>query len=85
MLHLDSLTTVAYGNILHDLPFYIVPTESFLQVLVHFLIVRVYGISCLMSFFEDQLLNRFDVRNTQPIFKPYYAFHVFSEILVFPI
>jgi hypothetical protein len=53
--------------------------------LVHLLSTRVYGISSLMSFLENQVLNRFDVRNTQPIFKPYYAFRVFSEIIAFPI
>jgi hypothetical protein len=57
MLCLNSLTTIAYGNILCDLPFHNVPPESFLQVLVHFLAARVYGISCLMSFFENQLPN----------------------------
>jgi hypothetical protein len=30
---------------------------------------------------ENQLPNRFDVRNTQPIFESYYAFRVFIEIL----
>jgi hypothetical protein len=85
MLCLDSLTTVTYVNILCNIPFHTVPLESFLHVLVHLLAVRVYGISCLMSFLENQLPNRFDVRNTQPIFEPYHTFHVFSEILDFPI
>jgi hypothetical protein len=44
MLCNDSLTTVTYSNILRDLPFHIVPPESFLQVLVHLFAVRVYGI-----------------------------------------
>jgi hypothetical protein len=69
MLCLNSVTTVAYGHILHDLPFHTVPPESFLQVLVHFLVARVYGVSYLMSFFENQVPNRFDVGNTQPIFE----------------
>jgi hypothetical protein len=85
MLCLDSLTTVAYGNILCYIPFHVVPPESFLQVLVHLLAARVYGIGCLMSFLKNHLPNRFDVRNTQPIFKPYCAFRVFPEILAFPI
>jgi hypothetical protein len=38
-----------------------------------------------MSFLENQLPNRFDVRNTQPIFEPYYAFYVFPEVLAFAI
>jgi hypothetical protein len=38
-----------------------------------------------MNFLEDHLLNRFDVRNAQHIFKPYYAFRVFREIFAFPI
>jgi hypothetical protein len=84
MLYLNSLTTVTYGNIFCDLPFHTVPSESFLLVLVHLLAARVYGISCLMSFLENQLPNRFDVRNTQPIFEPYYAFRDFSEVSAFP-
>jgi hypothetical protein len=85
MLCLDYVTTITYGNILRDLPFHVVPPESFLQVLVHLFAARVYGISCLMSFLENQFPNRFDVRNTQPIFEPYHTFHVFPEILAFPI
>jgi hypothetical protein len=57
MLRLNSLTAIAYGNILHDLTFHTVPPESFLQVLVHFLTARVYGISCFMGFLENQFLN----------------------------
>jgi hypothetical protein len=64
MLHLNSLATVAYDNILCDLHFHTVPLESFLQVLVHLLAARVYGISCFMSLLENQLLNRLDVGNT---------------------
>jgi hypothetical protein len=48
MLCLDSLATITYGNILCDLPFHVIPPEYFLQVLVHFLTARVYGISCLI-------------------------------------
>jgi hypothetical protein len=64
MLCLNYLTTVTYGNILRDLSFHTVPPESFLQVLVHLLAARVYGICCFMSFLEDQLPNRLDVGNT---------------------
>jgi hypothetical protein len=85
ILYLDSLTTVVYGNILCYLSFHAVPLESFLQVLVHLLATRVYGVSYLMSFLENQLPNRFDIRNTQPIFKPYHAFCVFMEIFAFPV
>jgi hypothetical protein len=84
MLHFNSLATVTYGNVLCDLSFHIVPLESFLQVLVHLLAAKVYGISCFMSFFENHLPNRFDVRHTQLIFEPYYAFRVFSEVFAFP-
>jgi hypothetical protein len=38
-----------------------------------------------MSLLKNQLPNRFDVRNTQSIFKPYNAFHVFIEIFALPI
>jgi|SRR5688572_5018274 hypothetical protein len=85
MLCFNSLITVAYGHILCDLPFHSVPPESFLHVLVHLLAARVYGISYLMGFLGNQLLNRFDVGNAQPIFEPYYAFRVFPEVFAFPI
>jgi hypothetical protein len=62
MLRLKSLIDVAYGNILCDLPFHVIPPESFLQVLVHFLAARVYGIRCFMGFLKNQLPNRLDVR-----------------------
>jgi hypothetical protein len=38
-----------------------------------------------MSFLENQFLDRFDVGNAQPIFKPHHAFCVFMEIFAFPI
>jgi hypothetical protein len=38
-----------------------------------------------MSFLKNQFPNRFDVGNTQPIFEPYHAFCVFTEIFAFPI
>jgi hypothetical protein len=57
MLHLNSLITVTYGNILYDLPFHTIPPESLLQVLVYLLASWVYGIGCLMGILEDQLLN----------------------------
>jgi hypothetical protein len=85
MLYLDSMTTITYGNILCCLPFHSVPLESFLQVLVHLLTARVYGISYLMSFLKNQFPNRFDVGNTQPIFESDHAFYVFMEIFAFPI
>jgi hypothetical protein len=85
MLCLDPLTTIAYDHIFCYLPFHTIPPESFLQVLVHLFTARVYGISCLMSFLENQFLDRFDVGNAQPIFKPHHAFCVFMEIFAFPI
>jgi hypothetical protein len=85
MLCLDSLTNVASGNILCYLPFHTVPPESFLQVLVHLLAARVYGIRCLMSFLKNRFLGRLDVRNAQPILKPHHAFCVFTKIFAFPI
>jgi hypothetical protein len=53
MLRLNSLTTITYGNILRDLPFHTVLPESFLQVLVHFLAVRVYEIGHFVGFLEN--------------------------------
>jgi hypothetical protein len=85
MFCLDSLTIVGSDNILCYLPFHTVPPESFLYVLVHLLVTRVYRIRCLMSFLENQFSDRFDVGNAQSIFEPYHAFRVFTEILAFPI
>jgi hypothetical protein len=82
---LNSLTTVTYGHILCDLTIYTVLLESFIQVLVHLLAARMYGINCLMSFLKNQLPNRSDVRNTKPIFEPYHIFRVFPEIFAFSI
>jgi hypothetical protein len=85
MFCLDSLTTVASGNIICYLPFHIVPPESFLQVLVHLLATRVYRIRCLMSFLENQFPDRFDVGNAQSILEPHHSFCVLTEIGAFPI
>jgi hypothetical protein len=38
-----------------------------------------------MSFLENQLPDRFDVGNTQPILKPHHSSRVFMEIWAFPI
>jgi hypothetical protein len=80
MLFLDPLTTITYGHMLRDLPFHSVPPEFLLQILIHLLTSRVYGISCLMSFLEDQLLNRLDIGDTQAILEPYHTFCIFSKI-----
>ena len=82
---LDSLTTVAFGKILCYLPFHPVPLESFLQVLIHLLAARLYGIRCLMRFLENQFPDRFDVGNAQPILKPHHAFYIFTKIFAFNI
>jgi hypothetical protein len=42
----------------------------------------VYGISCLMSFLEDQLLNGLDIGNTQAVLEPYHTFCIFPKIFV---
>jgi hypothetical protein len=84
MLCLDSLTTVAYSHILGYLPFHSVPPESFLQVLVHLFVARVYGIRYLMSFLENQFPDRFDAENAQSILEPYHSF-IFTEVFAFPI
>jgi hypothetical protein len=84
MLCLDPLTTVAYSHILCYLPFHIVPPESFLQVLVHLFTARVYGISCLMRFLENQFPDRFDVENAQSNVEPYHSFCVSQKSLPFP-
>jgi hypothetical protein len=85
MFSLDPLTTVASGHILCYLSFHIVPLESLLQVLVHFLATRVYRVCCLMSLFENQFPDLGDVGNTQPILEPYNSLCIFTEIWTFPI
>jgi hypothetical protein len=80
MLCIISLTTATYSNILCDLPFHTVSLESFLQVLVHLLTARMYGISCFMGYLEDQLPDRLDIENTQPAFEPYHAIRVVGDL-----
>jgi hypothetical protein len=85
MFCLDPLITVTSGHILCYLSFRTVPPEYLLQVLIHFLATSVYRIRCLMSFLENQFLDRFDVGNAQPVLKPYHSFCIFTEIWAFPI
>jgi hypothetical protein len=85
MFCFNPLTTVTYSHILYYLPFHTVPPESFLQVLVHLLTTRVYRVCCLMSFLENQCLDRFDIGNTQFVLEPYHSFCIFTEILAFSI
>jgi hypothetical protein len=84
MLCLDHLTTITYGHMLCDLPFHSIPPKFLLQILIHLLTSRVYGISCLMSYLEDQLLNRLDIGNTQTVFEPYHTFRIFSKVFASP-
>jgi hypothetical protein len=85
MLCLDPLTTVTYSHILGYLPFHSIPSESFLQVLLHLVAAMVYVICCLMRFLENQFPDQFDVGNTQSILEPYHSFCVFTEVLAFSI
>jgi hypothetical protein len=80
MLCLDPLTTVTYSHMFCDLPFHSVPPEFLLQILIHLLTSRVYRISGLMSFLEDQLPNRLDIGNTQAVLEPYHTFCIFPKI-----
>jgi hypothetical protein len=80
MFCLDSLTTIAYGYMLSDLPFHSVPPGFLLQILIHLLTSRMYRISYLMSFLEDQLSNRLDIENTQTVLEPYHTFYIFSKV-----
>jgi hypothetical protein len=85
MFCFNPLITVTYSPILCYLSFHTVPPESFLQVLVHLLTTRVYRVCCLMSFFENQFSDRFDIGNTQSVLEPYHSFYIFMEILAFSI
>jgi hypothetical protein len=80
MLYLDTSTTITHSHMLRDFPFHSVPPELLLQILIHLLTSRVYGISCLMSFLEDQLSNRLDIVNTQTALEPYHTFCIFLKI-----
>jgi hypothetical protein len=63
-----------------DLPFHFVPLEFLLQILIYLLTSRLYGISYLMSFLEDQFPNRLDIRNKQTILEPCHTFCIFPKI-----
>jgi hypothetical protein len=63
-----------------DFPLHSVPPEFLLQILIHLLTSRVYRISGLMSFLEDQFPNRLDIGNTQAVFEPYHTFCIFPKI-----
>jgi hypothetical protein len=80
MLCLDPLTTITYGHMLCNLPFHSVLPKFLLQILVHLLTSRVFVISCLMIFLENQLLNGLDIGNTQTILEPYHTFCIFPKI-----
>jgi hypothetical protein len=80
MLCLDPLTTITYSHMLCDLSFHSVPPEFLLQILVHLLTSRMYGIRCLMNFLEDHLPNGLAIGNTQAVLEPYHTFCIFSKI-----
>jgi hypothetical protein len=80
MLCFDSLTAVTYSNMLCDLPFHSVPLEFLLQVLIHLLTSVMYGIGCLVSYLENQLLNGLDIGNTQAVLELYHTFRIFPKI-----
>jgi hypothetical protein len=80
MLCLDSLTTVTYSHVFCDLSFHFIPPKILLQILIHLLASRIYGISCLMGFLEDQLLNGLNIGNTQAVLEPYHTFYIFPKI-----
>jgi hypothetical protein len=83
VLCLDPSTTITHSHILCDLPFHSVPPEFLLQILIHLLTSRVYRVSCLMSFLEDQFPNRLDIGNTQAVLEPYHTFCIFLKIFAF--
>jgi hypothetical protein len=80
MLYIGPLTTITYSHVLCDLPFHFAPPEFLLQILIHLLTSRMYGISCLMSFLEDQFPNRLDIGNTQAVLEPYHTFCILPKI-----
>jgi hypothetical protein len=79
MLCLDTSTTITHSHVLCNFPFHSVPPELLLQILIHLLTSRVYRISGLMSFLEDQLPNRLDIGNTQTVLEPYHTFCIFPK------
>jgi hypothetical protein len=80
MLGLDPSTTITHSHVLCDFPLHSVPPEFLLQILIHLITSRVYRVSCLMSFLEDQFPNRLDIGNTQAVFEPYHTFCIFLKI-----
>jgi hypothetical protein len=83
MLCLDPSTAITHSHMLCDFPLHSVPPEFLLNILIHLLTSRVYRISYLMSFLEDQLPNRQDIGNTQAVLEPYHTFCIFPKIFAF--
>jgi hypothetical protein len=80
MLCFDSLTIVTYSHMLYNLPFHSIPLEFILQILIHLVTSRVYGLGYLMSILKDQLPNGLDIGNTQAFLEPYHTFCIFPKI-----
>ena len=81
MLCLDTSTTITHSHVLYDFPLHSVPLELLLQILIHLLTPRVYRISCLMSFLEDQFPSGLGIGNTQAVLEPYHTFCILLKIL----
>jgi hypothetical protein len=64
MLGFDSLTSVAKGHILGDVPLHTVPSISGLEIMVHLIPSRMNKISGLMSLMKYLILQLLVVRHT---------------------
>jgi hypothetical protein len=63
-----------------NFPLHSVPLEFLLQILIHLLTTRVYRVSCLMSFLENQLPIKLDIGNTQAVFEPYHTLCILPKV-----
>jgi hypothetical protein len=66
MFSLDSLTSVAKGNILGNVSLHSIPPISVLEIMVHLIPSWMNGISKLMRFMKYLILPFLDVRHTNP-------------------
>jgi hypothetical protein len=79
MLGFDSLTSVAKGNILSNIPFRTVPPISGLEIMVHLILSGMNGISRLMCFMKYLIIYFLDVRHMNPSLIPQRTFIILRE------
>jgi hypothetical protein len=79
VFHLDSLTSVAKSNILGNVSVHSVPPLSGLEIMVHFILSSMNGISRLMCFMKYLILQLLDARHTNPPLVPQHTFLILRK------